>query len=219
MKICMLMYYDATIKGYGEINYKINKIYCDKYGIDLIVSHENTYADRHPSYEKLPLVLKYIDQYDYLVWIDADAYFYKESEDIRNIINSHPDKDFIFSEDVKNWLKCSIQNVNLGIFIVKSTEYTKQFINFWAYDQESYNKNTAPGFWEQGVLTYLFNNNKYEIQSNIALIKYGVLQQFREEGEYRSTHMKKPLILHFANMPSKSREENSIKYYASLSTI
>lgn len=212
----MLMYYDDRIKGYGEINYKINKKYCDKYGIDLIVSHEKIYANRHPSYEKLPLILKYIDQYDYLVWIDADAYFYKESEDIRNIINSHPDKQFIFSRDYKNWLNCIIPNVNLGIFIVKSTEYTKQFINFWAYDEESYNKNPGLSFWEQGVLTKLFNDNKYDIHSNIVSLEYGILQHFREEGIYRSTRVKKPLILHFANVPTKSREENSTKYYESL---
>jgi hypothetical protein len=211
----MLMYYDDAIKEYADIAYKINKHYCDKHGIDIIVSNEKTYADRKPSYEKLPLVLKYIDQYDYLVWIDADAFFYGGSEDIRNIINTYADKEFIFSQDYKNWLHCTIPNVNLGIFIVKSSEYTKQFIKFWAYDEESYNKNPGKGFWEQGVLIKLFNENKFEIQSKIVSLKYGVLQHFREEGELSSPSTNS-LVFHLSNKSSEFRQNYFTKYYASL---
>ncbi len=38
MKVCVLMFYDNKIKDYAEINEKINKLYCDKYKLDLIVS-------------------------------------------------------------------------------------------------------------------------------------------------------------------------------------
>ena len=36
MKFCILMWYDENIALYGDINYKINKKYCDKNNIELI---------------------------------------------------------------------------------------------------------------------------------------------------------------------------------------
>ena len=38
-KICCLMWYDSNISNFADINYKINKIYCDKYEYDLICSN------------------------------------------------------------------------------------------------------------------------------------------------------------------------------------
>ena len=61
MKVCMVMFYDNNISVYGDINYKINKLYCDKYNIDLILSQEKTYEYRHSAYEKIPLILKHIN--------------------------------------------------------------------------------------------------------------------------------------------------------------
>lgn len=40
MRTCLLMFYNDAIKKYGDITYKINKLYCDKHNIDLIVSNE-----------------------------------------------------------------------------------------------------------------------------------------------------------------------------------
>ena len=44
------MFYDDNIRDYGDINYKINKLYCEKYNLDLILSKEKTYKDRHSAY-------------------------------------------------------------------------------------------------------------------------------------------------------------------------
>jgi hypothetical protein len=60
MRIGVLMYYDNAIREYGDITYKINKNYCNKYNLDLILSNEKMYNDRHPAWERLPLILKHI---------------------------------------------------------------------------------------------------------------------------------------------------------------
>ena len=66
MKVCVLMFYDDNIKSYGEINYKINKKYCEKYNLDIILSNEKKYNNRHSAWERLPLLLDNIMNYDYL---------------------------------------------------------------------------------------------------------------------------------------------------------
>ena len=40
MNICVVMYYDDCIKNYAEINYNINKKYCEKYKFEIILSNK-----------------------------------------------------------------------------------------------------------------------------------------------------------------------------------
>lgn len=75
MKVCVIMFYDEKIKDYAETNFEINKMYCEKYNIDIIKSNLKTYTDRHVAWERLPLILKHIKNYDYLIWVDADSFF------------------------------------------------------------------------------------------------------------------------------------------------
>ena len=127
-KIGIVMWYDENIKEYADITSKINTMYCKKYNIDFITSHEKTYTDRKPHWERLPLLLKNLKKYDYVIWIDADAFFYKDSPNITNIIKKYKDFDFIFSKDINK------TSINTGIFIVKNTPYSLDFLKKWAYD-------------------------------------------------------------------------------------
>ena len=48
-------------------------IYADRHGYDLAVRQELTDPDRAPSWNKLPFFLELFEDYDVVVWIDADA--------------------------------------------------------------------------------------------------------------------------------------------------
>ena len=172
MRICVVMFYDDNIKNYGDINYEINKNYCKKYGLDIIVSHKKIYDNRHPAWERLPLLLKYIDNYDYLIWIDADAFFFPDANNIVDVINNNSDFNFIFSNDITGL------NVNTGILIVKNSQYSKEFLERWAYDDSLFENNTYPHWWDQGVLIDMINNNLLDIKNNSICIDYGILQSF-----------------------------------------
>jgi hypothetical protein len=54
------MWYDDSIASYGDINYNINKLYCDKYNIELIRCKERRHGNRHPAWERIPLILSTI---------------------------------------------------------------------------------------------------------------------------------------------------------------
>ena len=64
MNICVIMFYDDNIKFYGDINYKINKLYCDKYNLKIILSREKKYSNRHSAWERLPLMLDNITKFE-----------------------------------------------------------------------------------------------------------------------------------------------------------
>ena len=73
-KICVVMWFDDNIKSYAEINYIINKKYCDKYGYDIIKSSERR-TNLEATWERVPLMIEHLHNYEYVIWIDADAFF------------------------------------------------------------------------------------------------------------------------------------------------
>lgn len=207
MKIGVVMFYDDVIKEYAELNYKINKVYCEKYGFDLHVSHTRLFADRHPSWEKIPLVLKYLPNYDYIVWIDADAFFYHDSGDIRDIIREYSNTNIIFSRDMNQ----VNPYMNCGVFIAKNTQYTIDVLNKIAYDTELGKHNAHPNWWEQGLLMFMYQHNIFDIRNNIVMCNYGILQHFNSsELPYFS---KKPYIFHMAGKSTEERVFLSKKNY------
>jgi len=205
MRVAVIMFYDDAIKSYGDINAKINKRYCKKHNIEFIVSNTRYYDNRHPAWERLPLILRYIEDYDYLVWIDADAFFYIDGESIVKVIEEHPDKNFIFSKDSIH------NNINTGILIVKNSKYCIDFIKLWAFNEELYRINPHPYWWDQGVLIYMYQQNIYDIQNNQFSYEYGELQHFYEEE--LKTLPKKPFIYHLAGKSHFDRIKASSEYY------
>jgi len=206
MKICVVMFYDDNIESYGEINYKINKLYCEKYNLKIILSKEKKYSNRHPAWERLPLLLDNISNFDYLIWIDADAFFYNDANNIVDIINSNNDVNFIFSNDINN------TNINTGIFIVKNSNYSINFLTKWAYDEELYTSNPYPVWWDQGVLINMFNNNILDIKQNSIQLEYGVLQHFNENDKIDN----KTYIYHLAGKYYDTRYSISKNYFDKL---
>lgn len=204
MRVGIVMFYDEPIRKYGELNHSINSNYCAKHGFELIVSHQRQYVTRHPAWERLPLLLKYISDYDYLVWIDADAFFYPDASSIVDVIAQHPDQNFIFSNDIGN------TNVNTGILIVKNSDYSVGFLTKWAYDDTLYRNNSMPQWWDQGVLIDMYQTNVLDIQSQSVSIPYGVLQHFYESE--LSQLKNKPLVLHLAGRSHDERVTSSFAH-------
>ena len=164
MKICVCMYYDSNIKEFADINYKINERYCSKYGYDIIKSDVRIYKDRTPHWERLPLILKIISKYDYVIWIDSDAFFSNEAGPVINLIEKYKKYDLIFSSD-KNYYS----HINSGVFIVKNSDYSKQFLKKWAYDPNLYEYATSikNNWHDQNALLYMLDNNVLKIKENL----------------------------------------------------
>jgi len=211
MNVCILMFYDDPIKQYAEINYNINKLYCEKNNLKLLVSNKRLYENRHPAWEKLTLILQHINHYDYIIWIDADAFLYIDADNIVNIIEKNKEANFIFSNDKNENI------VNTGIFIVKNSEYSINFLKKWTYDPVLYKNNPYPKWWENGVLINMINKNILNIKENCIRCRYGVLQHF---GDIDLINIEpRPLIKHMAGKNKDIRIKASSKYFEYLKNI
>jgi hypothetical protein len=196
------MWYDSTISSYGDINYKINRAYCDKNNIDLIRCQERRHGNRHPAWERIPLILKYIHNYDYVMWIDADAFFYNDGKSIIDLINNNATYNFIFSKDIS-------VAINTGCFIVKNTQYSIDFLVKWGYDKILYENNKYPQWWDNGVILDMYEANVLDIKNNSIVFDYGILQHFYQNDKLDN----KPYIFHLAGRSNDIRYRASKEYF------
>ena len=208
MKFCIVMWYDENIASYADNNYKINKEYCDKNNIELIRCNKRRHSSRHPAWERFPLILEYINNYDYIMWIDADAHFYIDSKNIMDLINTNSSYNFIFSKDIS-------VAINTGCFIVKNTQYSIDFLTKWGYDEMLYTNNNYPYWWDNGVILDMLHQNVLDIKNNCIIIDYGVLQHFYEDEVFPD----KPFIFHLAGRPTEIRINHSLNYISILKPV
>lgn len=240
-RICVLMWYDKNVKNYADLNFKINQLYCQKYGYDIIKSDERFYQYRKPHFERIPLIINYFEKYNYLIWIDADAYFNYDSPPIENILKKHDNCSFIFSGDKGANVKTNQNNpqyiINSGFFICKNCEYSKNLLLKWAYSSDFYHISRKSdkilkkiGFWQdQGVLRLMYYLNIMNIRENSIVIPIGILQSFcgsnnlgfkvKHNNLYLKYGIEKPLVNHCAGYNSKVREKTSREYYENLIKI
>lgn len=220
------MWYNKKIEEYANINYKINQLYCNKYNYTLIKSDEVLCKNRKPHWERISLILKYFNDFDYLVWIDADAYFYLDNQPLENVIKEHLDKLFIFSGDTDK-LTASSCCINSGFFIVKQCTESKNILERWLYDNDLFenkelkteNKYGRGNWNDQAVLRYMYDNNILNLKTNSIIIDYGILQHFKKSHKIPKNNYDltiNPYIFHSAggeNMKIINRINNSKEYY------
>jgi hypothetical protein len=220
------------MEAYGDVNYNINKIYCDKHGYDIIKTNKKKFLDRTPHWERLPFILRHLEQYDYVVWLDADAHFYVDSPPLTNIINEYPDKLFILSGDIDTPPYDNYAAINSGFFIAKSIVETRQIFYEWAYSEKLYNNRYGfivgkdKGLYQdQGVLRLMVDQNLFGMKDKSVVIEYGILQIFPGVNRnifpntklvYEPTQFglkKKQFVCHWTKFNSENRLKNAIEYY------
>lgn len=178
-----------------------HKLYADTYNYTYINCNWPTKA-KNPYLNKIHYILTYIDLFDYIIWIDDDAFFFDFD---RDIMTYAPKEDafisFCKSPDFKS-LKTYLSS---GQFIVKCNATAKQFfIDILHQDLDSIKKwwTDDLGYFtngDQDIMVYLLlTNSKYINKSN--LYNYKEFNSRFENVSKEDVH--KPLILHFTGKPN-----------------
>jgi hypothetical protein len=103
---------------------------------------------------------------DYVLWIDADAYFNNFDERIEKYFLANDEqlkKDFIISDDKPY----GNGRVNSGVFLVKNTEWSRNFLQKIWHNAGDYLKKN---FYEQSVIGDYYNKNLLESQKHILIL-------------------------------------------------
>jgi len=121
MKVCVISGRYPQTKFDSVVNHKL---YADKFGYTYVHCNWPT-TEQNPYYNKICYLLTYIDAYDYLVWIDDDAFFFDFNV---NIMDFLPNEDTFISLCKSPNHKTLKTYFSSGQFILKSSELSKSFL-------------------------------------------------------------------------------------------
>ena len=119
------MSHTENIYEYSKLTERINRAYCKKHGYDFEIFNV-TPTDRAAQWCKVEVVQRLLgrDEYDYIFWIDADAFFSQQTIDLESRISDYT-KDIIICSDDSN--SGRIGSINTGTFCEFMVEGTSGY--------------------------------------------------------------------------------------------
>jgi hypothetical protein len=162
-KIAILTSFDEKASEFAGISILNKQKYCSKHGYDLIVSGENYFGDI-PQWNKIFLILTYLQEYNYICWVDLDTIICNSDITIESLKDN--DHDLFYSKD-------PLYTFNGGVFIAKNSDFT---FDFFSKVLESVNNHKEFPF-DQTPIIDLYTNNK-DIQKRIKIYDQRKLNAF-----------------------------------------
>lgn len=127
-KLLVCQFYTSNLK-YAIQSEEINKKYCQKFNIDYISQTNDDIIKQDKDgrafcWYKIIFLLQLLKQkqYEYIMFIDADAVFVRDDYNILNIIEENQNFDFICSNDFGPDI------INSGVLIFKNTDWSIDFL-------------------------------------------------------------------------------------------
>ena len=139
--------FHSTGKKYREIvKYAIKTkiLYSQKHNYTFYDEQNSLDETRPIAWSKIKHILKYLDDYDYIVWIDADTYIMNDEIKLEDIISNFMNKKHIMI--AQDW-----KLPNTGVMFCKNSQWTKDFLNH-IYKQEEFINHSN---WEINCCFYI----------------------------------------------------------------
>ena len=190
------------ILNYAAYSIAINSQYAIKWDYDFLV-YTNIDKKRAPTWGKVKLVQEYMEKYDYIFVLDADAYIQNQNIPITRFI-TESDASLFICENGPN----GGELLNLGSFIVKNTSTIHYILDKWYMLGTEMNKLWEP-FWEQSVLNYLYENES-EIAQKIKVFPHNIFNSWWLD--YKNPNPNQ-FIIHVMATTSEIKREVISKYY------
>lgn len=207
MKILVLQLYTPNIKDIAALSKTNIEKYCNKYHYYYKCYDHTLDKNRHPAWSKILAVLECLNdiRYDWIWWIDADAFVANDKIELTSIINEYSKYDIILADQK---YRC---NVNSGSMIIKRSEFSKSFFN------DVYNNKNVDPFkqeccWEQDSINNLLFNNlnvlkskpnniKSKYSKNITVVNNNIFNSVynpHNACEHLRTYKDGDFVIHFA---------------------
>jgi len=211
MKILVLTLATSNITNYSKYTHAINRQYCKKHSYDFISYDRHLDPSRHPAWSKIKAIHNHIDDYDWIMWIDADAIFLNHNKRIEPLLDDG--YNIIISK--------TFDLINSGVFLIKgNNEWSKSFLDD-VYDQTQFLDSTN-NRWEENAIEHLYLTNikvknKFKIINNNELTSFNYNFYDCKPEMFRDRQFNdKDLVLHLSFVESRLREKCFKVYFHKL---
>jgi len=195
MKIGLVTMYTPEIAAFGEKTSEDKADYCAIHNYDFIgASNRLGDISRPPPWDKILLLERHLEQYDWLFWTDADAVIMDFSPRLEDFLDDTA--DIIITKDVNG--------INSGNWFLKNSPGVFRFLRD-VYKQEDLIHHI---WWEQAAMMRLIENRP-DLR-----IKYLDPVSFNS---YHDQFSPGDFMLHFAGICDKGNLVTQARYSSSLS--
>ena len=122
MKIGIVQLYDDRRQGYGNLTGGVAAAYCEAHGYTYVRYREMLDQSLIPTWNKLLAVKRELENFDWLLWLDADALIVNPHQRIEDVIAPYEaGKEMLFSSDD--------MGLCAGVFFAKNTPWVPGFLD------------------------------------------------------------------------------------------
>ena len=172
----IVMFSTSHIHNYATIAERINRAYCEYHGYEFVHEQYDS-VQLSAADEKVFLMKKHLGSAKYLVWLDSDACVIDFAQRLEDFCVD--DRDFViagheFGFDLKgrrtryelNGVPCG---VNGGVFMIRSSEWSREFLDTWWRQCQWANK-AGTAFREQGQLQQMLMHDVLKMQAHTTIV-------------------------------------------------
>ena len=174
MRTLLLTGSDNKMFNILDLTLKSKTEYCSKHGYDFMVIRQwpdipnlNMKAEKNIGFLRAILSFQMLSIYDFVMWIDADAFITNYKYKIEEIADSEHcffvSRDWVFDENDQNG------TFNTGNFILKKTSEINHFYEFFAKTSQMFLNDVMQ---EQQALNYMYFSGKQTKNMRIVDKKY-----------------------------------------------
>eukprot|EP00927_Polykrikos_kofoidii_P060491 TRINITY_DN55454_c0_g1_i1.p1 TRINITY_DN55454_c0_g1~~TRINITY_DN55454_c0_g1_i1.p1 ORF type:complete len:574 (-),score=66.01 TRINITY_DN55454_c0_g1_i1:8-1729(-) len=202
-RIGIVTMHTPDIASYSNWTAAHNQLYASRWGYGFHIFDHAIDRDRVPHWSKLHVVQLFLAEYDFVLWIDADAVFFDQSRSIEEVmrIAEHPTAE-MWAQDIWPDYPSIHRNerIDTGIVLFRNTRWTRQFLlELYHYPdcQEHLN------WTEQYCFTVAYNSDLLGMRDRFAILPTPTINHHVLPPPNNPNAL---FILHLAGRKSKARE-------------
>jgi len=193
-KIAFATIATKEIEEYSKYTSRVNSLYCKKHGYDYVLESEHL-SDRYATWDKIPLMLRLIDDYDIIFLLDADAVFTDFSAKIEDLLLLGT--DFYMLDDSS--LRGRPFSVGGGTIICvvdtpEKKDYFKKILNRWWDLGEQLGIQWSHHHEQTAMNVLMFELNYMGLHGKTSLMKHQDIDKFIFHAYARSMEERVPQL-------------------------
>lgn len=121
-----------------ELDRMINDTYCRRHGYEYVVKSFPSTKNRSSYWEKIPAIREELRHCDFLLYLDADAFFYSHELSLHEeLIPYLRDKDILIAADLASEYQRNHPGLpNTGVILFRNTEKVEEILRIWDESSE-----------------------------------------------------------------------------------
>lgn len=199
-RICITTYFDDAFSAIGNLSFQTLEMYAKQHNLDAIILN-NIVSDRPLPWHKILIIKELFDEdYDYVIWIDADAIFVDSGKSLAEELEEG--KDLYL---VKHQIDSRVVP-NTGVMVIKNSIWSRIFLDM-VWEKEQYINHK---WWENAAILDMLGYHGLLDETQPDNLNQNLIGKIKWLGlEWNSLpnicESDRPIIKHYAGRPMEYR--------------